>query len=193
MGRIHAFCCKTGYVANMRFLSHSDFSQILLGYLFKKLVAGNSGLDPPPSRARKNLEAAPRIIFAVRGGPQNNFRRFHSFLPFRRFTSVFCRFSPLSLFFRRFSSFFTVFNRFSQFFFILFHRLFTVFSIAFHGFFPRIFWIPPFARIEWVQNLKVRGSRHSILAKMQNPQILDSACSQDRMGAAPKGPPFLTR
>ena len=46
------------------------------------------------------------------------------------------------------------------------------------------------ARIEWVQNLKVRGSRHSILAKRQNPQILDSACSQDRMGAAPHGPPF---
>ena len=46
------------------------------------------------------------------------------------------------------------------------------------------------ARIEWVQNLKVRGSRHSILAKRQNPQILDSACSQDRMGAAPQGPPF---
>ena len=162
-----------------------------------------SGSGPPAqdprlmTRARKNLEAAPRIIFAV----------FHSFLPFRRFSSIFCRFSsvfcrfssffaafavfpPFSLFFRRFSSFFTVFNRFSQFFFILFHRLFTVFSIAFHGFFPRIFWIPPFARIEWVQNLKVRGSRHSILAKRQNPQILDSACSQDRMGAAPQGPPF---
>ena len=116
-------------------------------------------------RARKNLEAAPRIIFAVRGGPQNNFRRFHSFLPFRGFTSVFCRFSQLSLFFR---CFFAVFHPFSLF-LTVFHSFFLSFSIVllpffpllFHGFFSRIFWIPPY----W----------------------------QDRMGSEPKGegqPPF---
>ena len=57
-------------------------------------------------------------------------------------------------------------------------------------FFPGYSGFRLIARIEWVQNLKVRGSRHSILAKRQNPQILDSACSQDRMGAAPQGLPF---
>ena len=128
-------------------------------------------------RARKNLEAAPRIIFAV----------FHSFLLFRRFPALFAvfrRFSPLSLFFRRFSSFFTVFNRFSQF-FILFHRLFTVFSTTFSWIFPRIFWgaaailswqkdgthkfwIPPVARTEW-------EPPHSILA-YSRPVLLSRKC-----------------
>ena len=111
------------------------------------------------TQGKKNLEAAPRIIFAI----------FHSLWPFSSVFCRFCRFLPLSLFFRRFSSFFTVFNRFSQF-FILFHRLFTVF---FHHFF-----------MDFSQDI-LRGSCHSILAKRRNPQILDSACSQDRMGAAP--------
>ena len=111
----------------------------------------------PPNR--KNLEAAPRIIFAV----------FHSFQPFRHFPAffaVFRRFSPLLLFFRRFSSFFTVFNRLSQLFYILLNRLFTVFFHRFFmDFFPGYSGFRLIARIEWVQNLKVRGSRHSILAK----------------------------
>ena len=32
--------------------------------------------------------------------------------------------------------------------------------------------------------------RSLILEKRRNPEILDSICSQDRMGAAPQGPPF---
>ena len=53
--------------------------------------------------ARKNLEAAPRIIFA-----------FFQFFVVSPFSHHFCRFSPLWMFFRRFSSLFTVFNRFSR-------------------------------------------------------------------------------
>ena len=88
------------------------------------------------TQGKKNLEAAPRIIFAI----------FHSFWPFSSVFCRFCRFLPLSLFFRRFSSFFTVFNRFSQFFLSFFIVFLPFFPPLFHGFFSRIFWIPPYCQ-----------------------------------------------
>ena len=75
------------------------------------------------ARARKNLEAAPRIIFAV-------------------FT-VFCRFAVLPAFFavfRRFRCFSAVFHPFSLF-LTVFHSFFYPFSSSFYRFFHRFSWI----------------------------------------------------
>ena len=124
---------------------------------------------------------------------QKKLRHFSQFLAvFPAFFAVFvvfCRFRCFSAVFHPFSLFLTVFHSFSSFFTVFL----PFFSTTFSWIFPRIFWIPPYgqdrmgsAPQHWeTPNDEMRGSRHSILAKRQNPQILDSACSQDRMGAAP--------
>ena len=107
-------------------------------------------------RGKKNLEAAPRIIFAT----------------FHRFSSLFADFAVFPPFFILFIVFFTAFPW-------IFEDIFWVphFCQDRIGAAPQD-WETPEG--------EVRDGRHFILAKKQNPETLDSAFSQDRMGAAPQ-------